>query len=61
MSFMSLWSLSANGAPHIEVAILQDEAPRAAFASLLDTLDATYPQNRGNFLQLNETSLGSKL
>ena len=41
-------------------AILQDPTPRATFSSLLDTLDAGYPQNRANFLQLNDKSLESK-
>lgn len=41
-------------------AILQDDAPRPALTSLLDTLDAGYPQNRENFLTLNEKSLRGK-
>ena len=41
-------------------AILRDPAPRPALTSLLDKLDAEYPQKPENFLTLNEKSLRSK-
>jgi len=41
-------------------AILHDDTPRPALASLLDKLDAEYPQKPGSFLTLNDKSLRSK-
>jgi hypothetical protein len=38
-------------------AILNDPAPRPSLSVLLDTLDAEFPKNRGNYLELNEKSL----
>jgi hypothetical protein len=40
--------------------ILRDDTPRPALASLLDKLDAEYPQKPGSFLTLNDKSLRSK-
>jgi hypothetical protein len=40
--------------------ILYDTTPRPALTSLLDKLDAEYPQKPENFLTLNEKSLRSK-
>ena len=42
-------------------AILQDDAPRPALTSLLDELDAAGPQNRANFLTLNDQTLRGKM
>ena len=41
-------------------AILRDDAPRPALSSLLDKLDAKYPESPGSFLALNDKSLRSK-
>lgn len=41
-------------------AILADAAPRPAFSSLLDELDAEYAQEPKSFLALNDKSLRSK-
>lgn len=40
--------------------ILRDDVPRPALTSLLDQLDAGYPQSRDDFLTLNEKTLRSK-
>jgi len=40
--------------------ILHDTTPRPALTSLLDKLDAEYPQKPESFLTLNEKSLRSK-
>jgi len=41
-------------------AILHDDKPRPALASLLDQLDTEYQKKPENFLRLNEKSLRSK-
>ena len=41
-------------------AVLCDATPRPALTSLLDKLDAEYPQQPDNFLTLNEKSLRDK-
>jgi hypothetical protein len=41
-------------------AILGNDAPRPALSSLLDRLDAGYPEKQGNYLALNDKSLRSK-
>lgn len=41
-------------------AILRDNTPRPEISSLLDQLDADYPQKPENFLMLNDKSLSDK-
>lgn len=40
--------------------ILRDSTPRPALTSLLDKLDAEYPQKPASYLSLNDKSLGNK-